>query len=84
MKICGPALTYLILSVISILVGFAHQIKLSSLIMKVFFVLAWTWFLNYLCKEGHKDVAWFLVIMPFIFMLAMFVIVMETLARHHR
>lgn len=81
-QICSPALLYLILSVISLLTAAANKIKLMSLIVKAIFIVAWTWFLNWLCVNGHKDVAWFLVILPFIIMLGIFVIAMEIVAQH--
>jgi hypothetical protein len=82
MKICSPALLYLIISVISLLTAAANKMKLMSLIVKAIFIVAWTWFLNWLCINGHKDVAWFLVILPFIFMLGVCVIAMEIVAQH--
>lgn len=35
-------------------------------IMKIVYVLFWTWILNLMCKDGHSDIAWFLVILPFV------------------
>ena len=35
-------------------------------IMKIVYVLFWTWILNLMCKDGHSGVAWFLVILPFV------------------
>jgi hypothetical protein len=35
-------------------------------IMKIVYVLFWTWILNLMCKDGHSNIAWFLVILPFI------------------
>ena len=37
-------------------------------IMKILYVLFWTWILNLICKDGHTNIAWFLVIFPFIFL----------------
>ena len=37
-------------------------------IMKIVCVLFWTWILNLMCKDGHKNIAWFLVLLPFILM----------------
>jgi hypothetical protein len=81
-KLCTPALLYLIVSIISFLAAVAHKVKATSLIIKAIFILIWTWFLNWLCVNGHKDIAWFLVILPFVIMLGMFVIAMEIIARH--
>jgi len=35
-------------------------------VVKIIYILFWTWVLNLMCKDGHKDVAWFLVLIPFI------------------
>jgi hypothetical protein len=33
---------------------------------KVVVILFWTWVLNLMCKDGHAEVAWFLVLLPFV------------------
>ena len=35
-------------------------------IVKALCVLFWTWLLNIICKSGHINVSWFLVLMPFV------------------
>jgi len=35
-------------------------------IVKIIYVLFWTWILNLMCKDGHREIAWFLVLLPFI------------------
>ena len=35
-------------------------------IFKVLYILFWTWILNLMCKDGHSNIAWFLVLLPFI------------------
>jgi hypothetical protein len=35
-------------------------------IFKIIYVLFWTWILNLICKDGHKGIAWLLVLLPFI------------------
>jgi hypothetical protein len=35
-------------------------------IIKVVYVLFWTWILNLMCRDGHTEIAWFLVLLPFI------------------
>ena len=34
--------------------------------IKVVYILFWTWILNLMCKDGHSNVAWFLVLFPFV------------------
>jgi len=35
-------------------------------IIKVIYILFWTWILNLICQAGAPGVAWFLVLVPFI------------------
>jgi len=35
-------------------------------IIKIIYILFWTWILNLICKDGHKGIAWLLVLLPFI------------------
>ena len=34
--------------------------------IKVLYILFWTWILNLICKAGAPQLAWFLVLLPFI------------------
>ena len=33
---------------------------------KIVYILFWTWILNLMCKDGHSNIAWLLVMLPFI------------------
>jgi hypothetical protein len=35
-------------------------------IVKFIYILFWTWILNLICKDGHRGIAWFLFLIPFI------------------
>ena len=37
-------------------------------LIKVIYILFWTWILNLMCNAGAAGIAWFLVILPFILM----------------
>jgi len=37
-------------------------------IVKFIYILFWTWILNLICKDGHREIAWFLLLVPFILM----------------
>ena len=39
---------------------------MAIFIIKVVYVLFWTWILNLMCRDGHVEIAWFLVLLPFI------------------
>lgn len=43
-------------------------------VMKLIYILFWTWILNLICRDGHTNVAWLLVALPFI---AVFLIMMS-------
>lgn len=34
--------------------------------IKITVILFWTWILNLICKDGHSEIAWFLVLLPFV------------------
>jgi len=34
-------------------------------VVKLIYVLFWTYMLNLICKDGHRELAWFLVLFPF-------------------
>jgi uncharacterized membrane protein len=35
-------------------------------VVKILYVMFWAWLLNLMCKDGHKNIAWFLVILPIV------------------
>lgn len=39
---------------------------IAVFVMKVVYILFWTWILNLICRDGHVGIAWFLVLLPFI------------------
>jgi uncharacterized membrane protein (DUF441 family) len=68
-SLCSPALLFLILAIISVIMGIVSRAEPITLVVKALFIVVWTWFLNFLCSLGHEGISWFLVIMPFIIML---------------
>lgn len=82
LKLCKPALLYLVISSVAIIIMLfqnigAKEFCVGSLscnvpsitlvfMIKVIYVLFWTWVLNLICKSGHTRIAWFLVLLPFI------------------
>ena len=45
-------------------------------LIKIIYVMFWTWILNFICKSGATPVAWFLVLIPFILMFLMLAVLM--------
>jgi hypothetical protein len=41
---------------------------IAIFLIKLVYIMFWTWILNLMCKDGHIGVAWFLVLLPFILM----------------
>ena len=39
---------------------------IAVFILKLVYMLFWTWILNLMCKDGEKTIAWLLVLFPFI------------------
>ena len=39
---------------------------IAVFIVKIMYILFWTWILNLMCKDGHTSIAWFLVLLPFV------------------
>ena len=39
------------------------------LIVKLIYILFWSWILNLICKDGHREISWLLVLLPWVFML---------------
>jgi hypothetical protein len=37
-------------------------------VIKILYVLFWTWILNLICKSGYESVSWFLFLLPYIVM----------------
>ena len=45
-------------------------------VVKIVYILFWTWVLNLMCKDGHTGIAWFLVLLPFILLFVILGMVM--------
>ena len=45
-------------------------------VIKILYVLFWTWILNLMCNAGASSIAWFLVLIPFILMFLLLSMVM--------
>ena len=80
-KLCTPAMVYLVLAAISLVIALFKNFEIMSLVVKGIFIIAWTWFLNFLCSKGYKAISWFLVLLPFLLMLGIFVMAMEVVKK---
>ena len=92
-ELCPPALFYLVLSAIGLLVagfqnmgnsnmytlgGISKPVSSTFLVfvVKIVYILFWTWILNLICGSGHKNIAWFLVLIPFILLFVVVLLLM--------
>ena len=67
-KMCTPAKLYLAISAIFLFTAIFYKISALTLIIKVIFVGIWTLLLNWLCSKGLGNLAWIIVILPFVFL----------------
>ena len=83
MKICPPAMLYLILALIGFVYAVANhgQNYQMTLIAKLAFILIWTYLLNLLCQKGYTTVSWILVLLPIVLMIVILLLVSESV-RH--
>jgi len=42
--------------------------KATLFILKIIYVIFWTWVLNIICKSGYEPVSWVLVLIPYVLM----------------
>jgi hypothetical protein len=45
-------------------------------VVKIIYILFWTWILNLICKDGHTSISWFLVLFPFILLFSVVLLMM--------
>jgi len=50
---------------------------IAVFIVKIVYIIFWTWILNLMCKDGHSGIAWFLVLLPFILLFVILALVMS-------
>ena len=50
--------------------SFSRDIPSTSVvfIVKFIYILFWTWILNLICKDGHTEISWLLILLPWILM----------------
>ena len=77
-KLCSPSAGFLVVSIASLLVVLFHQkrhlirrkpLLLMLIMLKILYILFWTWILDLICKSGHKGIAWALVLAPYVLVL---------------
>ena len=46
-------------------------------LIKIIYVIFWTWILNLICKDGHNGIAWLLVFFPLIIIVIAIIILIS-------
>jgi len=68
-NLCTPAMVYFAISLFVVLGALFTGMKVIAVLGKTLFILFWTFVLNFLCQKGYKSLSWFLVLLPYFFML---------------
>jgi len=66
-NLCTPSLIYFIISVIFLIISSLKNFNLISTIFNIVIIAIWSLVLNFLCSIGYSSIAWFILILPFIF-----------------
>ena len=95
-NLCGPALFYFLVSMIAIILCILQNIGRSNckignmnikgnkfliFLVKIIFILFWTWVLALICRAGYRGISWFLVLFPFIMMVFLSLLIVENQKR---
>ena len=68
-KICTPARLYFAIAVIATIVALFRGATMMHAFWQIFFAFIWTFILGWLCNKGYNSLSWFLVLLPYIFIL---------------
>ena len=69
--LCNPALLYVIFASVQIIFDLVNEMW-SLAITKTFVAIIFTFVLNMLCVNGLSVISWFLILIPFLFTLLLF------------
>ena len=60
--------------------SFSTQVPNTALIfvIKLMYIIFWTWILNLICKDGYTGISWLLVLLPWILLFVLLGLVMVT------
>jgi hypothetical protein len=71
-KLCTPAKIYFVLSVLSCVIALFHGVKFMTVGINLIIAFIWTALLSWFCKNGFSNFSWFLVLLPYIMMVLVF------------
>ncbi len=78
-SLCTPAMVYVVIGMIGI-ASMLGKVSILASVGNLLFILLWTWFLNFLCSKNLTGVAWFLVLIPYIFMILVVIFAVDIFA----
>ena len=64
-KLCTPAFIYFIVSFIYLIINSLTNFNIMNIIVKSFFIILWSLFLNFLCSNGYTIISWLILVLPF-------------------
>ena len=64
-KLCTPAFIYFIGSFIYLIINSLTNFNIMNIIVKSFFIILWSLFLNFLCSNGYTIISWLILVLPF-------------------
>ena len=64
-KLCTPAFIYFIVSFIYLIINSLTNFNIMNIIVKSFFIILWSLFLNFLCSNGYTIISWLIIVLPF-------------------
>lgn len=63
--LCTPAMVYFVVSIIYLIFSSFTSFNIMFIIIHIFIIMLWSWFLNFLCKNGYSIIAWLIIVLPF-------------------
>ncbi len=72
---CTPAQIYLVFGIIVMIISsIKTKPSIVSIIIHSLYIILWTLLLNFICSKGYVGVSWFLLLLPFIFIVGIIII----------
>jgi hypothetical protein len=78
-SLCTPAMVYVVIGIIGI-ITMLGKVSILASVGNLLFMLLWTWFLNFLCSKNLTGVSWFLVLIPYVFMIIVVIFAVDIFA----
>ena len=77
--LCTPAVVYLVVALIALVINFVNYSPLSVL-LHIIFIGFWTTILNWICSKNMTWLSWVLVLLPFVLFGLFLLLVIESIA----